>query len=308
MLQDEAAADEDALPCKHDKDAVPIPMDTDMGMGDATEPVALKRKATHDNEDAADQPEGGDSKKAKQDDAKPNKPAYSKAEAASFTEDIKAHGGREESRLKCAADDILMAINFVFDTEFDEADRKTSMSAMEKTKSLCLSVWAEFLLTGEVSLNGKRIRAYSALRPELQHICRLAKQKLNVSGSEKDPLDIARELTMELIEAPVHMLAEGDDDSSSRVALFMTACGQDAAKLQRFVEDVLDLPLSMHEVHIQALKGCVGKTLELVDFLSGVQNKVESAIPTRWLSFATDVSDHYAQHAGFPGGTEQAAV
>ena len=270
---------------------------------------AGKRKIEKDASDATD---AGDSKKAKGDkkDAKaaPNQKAYyCKVEASTFSAEIKAAGGREESRIKCAADDVLCAINHVFDQEFDEKDRCTSQSAMLKTKSLCLSVWCEFLLAGEVSLNGKRTRAYSALRPELQHMCRLAKEKLAIAGSggEQDPLAFARELTQELIEVPVQMLLEGEEDSHGRVSHFMSNCSQQAAKIQRFIEDVIDLPVTMHDVHVQTLRGCVGKTLELVDFLSVLQKNVEAAIATRWISFATDVSDYYAEHGGFVGGAEQ---
>ena len=255
---------------------------------------------------------GGKSKGDKNDlkaQAAAPKAYYCKKEASNFSPEIQARGTREESRIKCAADDILCAINHIFEEEFDDKDRTSSQSAMLKTKSLCLSVWCEFLLTGEVSLNGKRIRAYSALRPEIQHMCRLAKEKLSIAGgAEQDPLAIARELTQELIDAPVHMLEEGEDDSHARVTQFMTSCGQQATKIQRFIEDVIDLPLSMHDVHIQTLRGCIGKTMELVDFLASIHKNVEATIPTRWLSFATDVSDFYAQNSGFVAGVDQAKL
>ena len=278
--------------------------------GSTSLPVG-KRKI---EKDASDVTDAGDSKKAKGEkkDAKAalnQKAYYCQVEASAFSPEIRATGGREESRIKCAADDVLCAINHIFDHEFDEKDRATSESAMLKTKSLCLSVWCEFLLAGEVSLNGKRIRAYSALRPELQHMCRLAKEKLAIGGrrggGEQDPLAIARELTKELIEAPVHMLLEGEEDSHGRVSHFITNCSQQAAKIQRFIEDVIDLPVTMHDVHVQTLRGCVGKTLELVDFLSVLQKNVEATIATRWISFATDVSDYYAEHGGFAGGADQ---
>ena len=240
--------------------------------------------------------------------AERSKVAYSKQEAALFSETISAVGGRDESRLKCAADDVLGALNYVFEEEFGQTDRLSSQEAIEKTKSPCLSVWCEFLLSGEVSLNGKRIRAYSALRPELQHMCRLAKKKLSMTTGDKDPLAIARELTMELIGAPVQMLVEGEEDSHSRVAHFMANCNKHVAQIQRFIEETMDLPLAMHEVHIQALRGCVGKTMEIVDFLSSVHSKLESVIPTRWLSFATDVSDYYGLNGAFPDTTEQASA
>ena len=73
---------------------------------------------------------------------------------------------------------------------------------------------------GEVSLNGKKIKAYSGLRPELQHLARLAKEKIAVKGSCQDPLTIAQELTQELIDAPVTMVIEGEDDARVRISSF----------------------------------------------------------------------------------------
>ena len=281
----------------------------DMEMGPlGADPTGGKRKAMNDK-DMADQTEGGEAKKSKTQGADQKGKAtacYSKLEAEGFSPEIHAHSGREESRLKCAADDVICAINHVFETEFEAKDRASSGSAMQKAKSLCYSVWCEFLLAGEVSLNGKRIRAYSALRPELQHLCRLAKEKLKVSGGEQDPLAIARELTQELIEAPVHYLMEGEDDSLARVIHFMSKNKDQAAQIQKFMEDYIDLPVTMHEVHIVCLRSCVSRTMELIDFLSSIHAKVESTLPTRWISFATDVSDYFAENSGFAAGADQA--
>lgn len=160
---------------------------------------------------------------------------------------------------------------------------------------------------GEVSLNGKKIKAYSGLRPELQHLARLAKEKIAVKGSCQDPLTIAQELTQELIDAPVTMVIEGEDETRVRISSFMSDNAAEVAKLRKYVEDSLDLPLSMHDAMSASLKSAVNKSLALVDFLSGVvQKNVEMNLPARWLSFAIDVSDYYATTGGFAPGCAEA--
>ena len=156
---------------------------------------------------------------------------------------------------------------------------------------------------GEVSLNGKKIKAYSGLRPELQHLARLAKEKIAVKGSCQDPLTIAQELTRELIDAPVTMLIEGEDDARVRISNFLSGHAAEIAIIRKYVEDVLGLPLGMHDAMSASLKLAVNKSLALVDFLSGVvQRNVEMHLPARCLSFAIDVSDYYATTGGFAPG------
>lgn len=153
-----------------------------------------------------------------------------------------------------------------------------------------------------MALNGKRIKVYSALRPEIQHLVRIAKEKLSVKGSDQDPLEIARELTEELIEAPITEVLEGEDDPRSRIAAFMSQNAAEAGKIRSFVEQSMDLPLSMHEVVSSSLKMALGKSMALVDLLSAVQKNCEASFPARWLSFATDVGDLFAASGGFAPG------
>ena len=237
---------------------------------------------------------------------------YSAEEARNFSKEIQCMANvpgsvKEEKRLKCAADDIIGCVNFIFHQEFTEYDRDTSLNAILRAKSLCYSLWGEFLLAGQVSLNGKKFKAYSGLRPELQHVARLAREKITVqqTGEKKDPMEIAKELTQELLEAPVTMVIEGEDDVRTRIAKFMEQTEQ-VANIRKFADEVLDLPVSMHEAVLISLRMAVGKTIALVDFITQVEKNVSQHLPAQWLAFATDVSDYYAQSGGFAAGCEQA--
>ncbi len=239
---------------------------------------------------------------------------YSLEEARKFSKEIQCTANvpgsvKEEKRLKCAADDIICCVNFIFHEEFTEYDRDTSINAILRAKSLCYSLWVEFLLSGQVSLNGKKFKAYSGLRPELQHVARLAREKITVqqTGEKKDPMEIAKELTKELLETPVTMVIEGDDDVRTRIAKFMQKTEQ-VASLRKFADDTLDLPVAMHEAVVNSLKMAVGKTMDLVDFITQMEKNVSLHLPAQWLAFATDVSDYYAQNGGFAAGCEQAGV
>ena len=245
--------------------------------------------------------------KKQKDIAKP-KVGYSRDEAETFCKEIHAIS-KDESRLKCAADDVLGCLNHIFTNEFSPQDQATSRTAIMRTKSLCLSLWSEFLLAGEVSLNGKQIKAWSALRPELQFLARMAKEKISMAGNEKDPLALARELTEELIEAPVQLVVEGEDDGHTRILDFLKRQGQEVQQIKVMVEETLDLPLTMHEPVISSLRMAVGKRLHVIDFLTNVFDHVENAIPARWLSFATDVSDYFAATSGgFAAGSQEAGA
>ena len=272
--------------------------------GDAGPDLFRKRKPQPDlNADGSKRAKTG---KQQQDNKQVKGAVYSKLEAQGFSKEIQSIGSTDEKRLKCAADDIIECINFIFEKEFTAYDRQTSNQAIMRAKSLCFSLWGEFLWSGAVSMNGKKFKAYSGLRPELQHVARLAREKITVSeGEKKDPLEIAQELTQELLEQPVTMVVEGDDDSRARIAAFLQRQDQ-VAKINNFIDHVLDLPTGMHEPMISSLKFAVGKTLPLVDFLSAVEKNVESLLPAQWLSFATDVSDYYAANGGFATGCEKA--
>lgn len=271
----------------------------------------------------ADIPPEGNSKRLKLEEQQPSMPqsmpeepggmgkvaraSYCVGEAKIFDEEIHAIGSSDEKRLKNAADDVICALNYVFETEFSNYDRDSSQTAILRAKSMCFSLWCEFLFKGEVVLNGKRIKAYSALRPELQHLARLAKEKITLQGSSHDPLAIARELTQELIDAPVTMIVEGDDDCHARVTTFIRERQAEVAKLQSFLQNTFNLPLSTHECVIASLKFAIAKSsLSLVDFVSNIQGNIEFNLPARWLSFAMDVSDYYAGTGGFASGCEQA--
>lgn len=102
------------------------------------------RKRSRQQEDNS----AGDSRKT----AKPNKVAYSAAEAAGFSKDIVAMNGKDDQRLKCAADDVICAVNFVFDSEFSNYDRESSSQAIMNAKAMCFSLWCEFLLAGRLGV------------------------------------------------------------------------------------------------------------------------------------------------------------
>ena len=42
--------------------------------------------------------------------------------------------GKDDQRLKCAADDVICAVNFVFDSEFSNYDRESSSQAIMNAK------------------------------------------------------------------------------------------------------------------------------------------------------------------------------
>ena len=268
---------------------------------------ARKRKAAHEQRDDAASATSGKQRRFNEPMDGKLKLGYSKTEATDFSAEIFAKGpGKEDKRLKCAGDDVLCCLNHIFETEFSDADRQSSFDAIMRAKSLCLSLWVEFLLSGEVSLNGKRIRAYSGLRPELQHVARLAKEKIKVAGAHQDPLAMAKELARELMEAPITMVVEGEDDGLARVCAFLNEKQDAVGKIRHFVEHVLHLPLAMHEAVIDSLKLAPGKSLALVDFMSAIVETMEKHLPALWISFATDASDFFAANGGFASGCEEA--
>ena len=285
----------------------------DSGADTEDDDAVLKRKFQIQGEDAAAAaiPEAGDGGKRHKGSGNPEsakqKVGYTKEEAQDFNQEIRAIG-RDDFRITCAADDVLTCLNYVINAEFTEGEREVSMEAIARAKGLALSLFVEFLLAGEVSVNGKKFRVYSGLRPELQNIVRMAKSKLARDGSGKDPVALAKELTEELINAPVSMLIESDDDGHSRIAEYLRKNPEQVAQIRRFVENSLDLPLGMHEAVINALRLGVGKTMQLVDYLSVVFNEIEAKLPAFWASFATDVCNYFAASSGFAAGCDQASL
>jgi len=98
--------------------------DVDAGEGEEDELQSVNgngaRKRIRQHANPAAEDASGDNKKT----AKPNKVAYSAGEAAVFKKEIAAMHGKDDQRLKCAADDVICAVNFVFDSEFSNYDRK----------------------------------------------------------------------------------------------------------------------------------------------------------------------------------------
>ena len=265
---------------------------------DAPMPGTLKRKSRR-----AQSLDSDDSKKLKSDAGKGK--GYSKEEALCFSAQIAAIGKDQDAqRMKCSADDAIASLNWVIEAEFTEAERKSSEEAIMKAKGLAFSLFSEFLLAGEVVVGGKKIKIWSALRPELQGLVRMAKAKLSVEGCVKDPVTLAREITEELINAPVQMVVEGEDDGFSRISQYLQKKPQAVEKIRKMVEESLDLPLYMHDVVPALLKLCLNKTMQLVDYLAAVFTEIDSRLPASMIGFAADVCNYFAASQGFASGCQ----
>ena len=97
----------------------------------------------------------------------------------------------------------MCCLQYNVDAEFTKDERESSSQAIRNAKAFC-----QPLLSGETTaLNGKKVKpAYLVLRPELQHIRRLAKAKLSVDGMDKDPIVLARKINEELMNVPVQVV------------------------------------------------------------------------------------------------------
>ena len=82
------------------------------------------------------------------------------------------------------------------------------------------------------------------------------------------------------------VVVEGEDDGHSRINNYLQKKPLDVQKIRKFVEDTLDLPLYMHEVVPVAMRLCISKSMQLVDYMSAVFSEINSRLPASWISFA----------------------
>eukprot|EP00438_Fugacium_kawagutii_P029202 Skav229537 [mRNA] locus=scaffold568:49055:58809:- [translate_table: standard] len=239
----------------------------------------------------------------------------------------------DEKREKTALDEVITALQYAADSSASgkvtapaakrqkrgdpgehAAPELSGSAATSKTMSFCLSIFLEFVFQGEVSVNGKLVKAYSALRSELQQIMLSAHETFVASSSEGqkvDAMELAALLTQQFADKPV-MMVIGDDEEEScakRVTSIMNIPGQResiANPLKDFVLKKLHLPLMLHPVPQQTLlelsafvASKASSMNTLVDLVAFVQSKLEEMMPFSWALFASDVSEVFVTKGHF---------
>lgn len=240
----------------------------------------------------------------------------------------------DEKRDKTALDEVLGALQYVVDstktaepkkkrakTSSSQTGRDSTSTATMSTTSFCMSMFLEFVLQGEVSVNGKLIKAYSNLRSELQQIM-LSAQETFVSetadGKEIDAMELAVLLTEQFADKPV-LAVVGDDEEEACAKRVVSALNVDKQRdatvkpLQDFIAKKLHLPLMLHPVpqqtllEVAALKCNSNSSMNtIIDLVAFIQSKLDELFPFAWVFFSSDVAEVLACKGHFIDSSAEA--
>lgn len=238
----------------------------------------------------------------------------------------------DDKRDKNALDDIIAALQYVVDSmavsepakKKSKTDRKHGVDAVATlpTMSFCMSIFLQFVFMGEVSVNGKLMKAYSNLRSELQQIMLSAQETFvseSAAGKEVDAMELASLLAEQFADKPVISVV-GDDEEEAcakRVVATMNISShvEHVVKpLKDFVHKTLHLPLMLHEVPQKALmelssfsSSAESSMQGIIDVVAFIQSKLDEHFPFAWVFFTSDVAEvlackgHFLESSGQAG-------
>ena len=130
------------------------------------------------------------------------------------------------SREKMWLDDVISALESVY----DNMDEKPEEAGKVKVKAILISLALQFCWTGNLTLNGKTINAWSVLRSELKDMVMTAHQKASEGAGEVNlPLGIKVDKIDDTFVAEMLMAAVEDSPSKGKTKAGTTSSGSRSA-------------------------------------------------------------------------------
>lgn len=244
-----------------------------------------------------------------------------------------------DTRTATALDDVIQALNFVISKMMkakviEEAD--IDSDRVTSTYGFCVGLFLEFAWNAKVTVNGKDIRQYSALRGELQQTLvsmneQISFQALHEAGGpdggagsgsgsasgkkSMNPLELAELLCQNFLNKPVTSVVWDADDPDEQVIKNIAdamSLKQLDEPIKKFVSEKMHLPILMHVAVQDSLQQVFSvpqtTTQKLVDVLSICYTSICADLPASWCGFAFDVSTAFADRGHFVENTDQAGI
>jgi hypothetical protein len=150
-----------------------------------------------------------------------------------------------DQRVKTVLDDFLCSkyhIRFSVRKDYggafflDASD--TCADSWQSTNSLVDGLFLEFLWNGEVAVNSKLFKVYSALRPELQSILVMGVKQHSV-GESATPVSSARfaKMLKDMVSGGVKEIIGADDDEVAANQLAEMLTSEWVPELKHFISD-----------------------------------------------------------------------
>ena len=185
-----------------------------------------------------------------------------------------------------------------------------------------VSYFLEFTWTAVVAINGKFTRGYTGFRQELetfvQTSCELAVTGVTSASNSAAPsatshLQLGANFS-DLLDAGWATGGNVKDESDEMKTLERIKSSVAAVKasgMVGFIKDVLPLPLSYHGAFATARQTLatdpnVNADCSLQTVVQKVFDVLQTVLPPRWLSFAADVCDMYAERLDFVANSSEA--
>ena len=200
------------------------------------------------------------------------------------------------SRMLTWIDDLLLCMREAMDKDA----KPEAFESINKTRQFVCSLALEFLWEAQVAVNGKLFKAWSRLRPDLQQILRITHSMCFSTTGEtaavpESAADLAARL-LKIVSNPIQMVVEGDDVEEARVRLAEHVIAAGAAQMKGFIDDMLHLPLTLHDGMTQALRTIHNSSdklkacQKLSTVLEIIGGAVFASVPPSWIAFGQDAS------------------
>ena len=224
------------------------------------------------------------------------------------------------SREKMWLDDVISALDSVYDI----MDEKPEEAGKVKVKAILISLALQFCWTGNLTLNGKTINAWSVLRSELKDMVMTAHQKAREgAGKVNLPLGIKVDNIDDTFVAEMLMAAVEDSPSKGKTKAGTTSSGSRSAS-EAAVTKLLEkdstavnikaflrinpssLPCRMHPEYQKVVQTAwqlsssvstgskTVKDVPLAAITRTIATSIAGSIPANWIDLCRSVLDHIA--------------
>lgn len=218
------------------------------------------------------------------------------------------------TRSLTAIDDFMQAMRYAEMVVKARTGDTVSADGLASAFEFTAGIFLQFVFESRVCLNGKDLRVWSSLRPELQATFLSAFDaaydfiqgaSTSASGSagsgrhQANAFELAKALCESFVNKPVTMIIMADDEELAikRIAATMTTKGESLVQpLKNFLEQSGRLPPMMQPAvrdTVATLLECKTKRWALIDLICYFQNFIDKALPPAWIAFAADVIEIY---------------
>ncbi|CAE7946238.1 unnamed protein product, partial [Symbiodinium sp. KB8] len=243
-----------------------------------------------------------------------------------------SEGHADMSRPKTVMDDFMT----IMLESFARAEKKLAPGGMHNMSERFSQIWTEakmnvfryavsyfleFTWTAVVAINGKFTRGYTGFRSELETFvhtsCELAVTGVTSASSSAAPsatshLQLGANFS-DLLDAGWATGGNVKDESDEMKTLERiknSIAAVKASGMVTFIQDVLPLPLSYHAGFAKgrqtlATDPSVNVDCSLQTIIQKIFDVLQTVLPPRWLSFAADVCDMYAERLDFVAASSE---